>query len=177
MKSFQKYLILCVILTFILVGFVIFKTFLTNKTQTDISIKSISKTNITPMPTLKENWRRHTNEQYNISFKYPKQFTPNESGRIFTSGAREFRFLIDDTTPDKVVPALKAESQVVIDNLTWNIANLSNTNNYCDAGICESTGTTYYLYKNGYLIRIIYYSKEMQPIIEQIISSIAFASK
>lgn len=141
------------------------------KNMTDIASVPKPTPSIKQLPAPKKGWKWYISP-HNVAFQYPAEFTPNESGEIFTSGTKEFRVLIDDTTPNGVAPALEpASSQVVINNITWNI---KNSYTYCDAGICSPTGVTYYIYQDRHLVRVKYFPDDMWPITEQVISSIVF---
>ncbi|MEN9327298.1 MAG: hypothetical protein RI947_106 [Candidatus Parcubacteria bacterium] len=167
----SEYLIVGSVLGIAIMGIVSFKLFNAHKTKpTTYTTKPVAT--IKQLPASKKGWKWHIDKIHNIAFQYPEEFTPNNNGRIFTSGTKEIRVLIDNITPNRVFPAIEpASSQVVINSLTWNI---KKSYTYCDAGICGSTGITYYIYKYGHLVLIKYFPEDVWPVAEQVISSILF---
>lgn len=160
------------------------------------SVKQINKNNtinakpnittilsVTATPTLiphlsssTTNWKVYIDTNHKVTFAYPSDYINEKDSVRFSSGTKEFRFLIDNASPDKIAPSIQTNITKDINGTTWRVVPLNPNSQYCDAGICGDTAGVYYVYKSGTLYRFLYYSPDLENTLEEIISTVTFAN-
>lgn len=123
-----------------------------------------------------------------VFFQYPKNITisqedsndnePSASVKQntirFSIGNKNFTLERLSDSSENEAPFNQTSITKNFNGNTWRVFLPSQTTVFCDAGNCGKTAPSYYTYKNGYRYSFNYFSDDLQPTIENILSTFTF---
>jgi hypothetical protein len=156
------------------------------KSYSNPSTTPIAPTSLVRSPTKKVELKTFT--KLGISMQYPQNITiyqedSNEDKPGASATQNTVRFTMNNKnfvlerladSPENEPPFTHTSITKEINGNVWKVVLPSQSSTFCDAGNCGKTAPSYYTYKNGYRYSFIYFSDDLQPTIENMLSTLVF---